>query len=1115
MQTNRMDRQILGWVAASNLLLATAGFGQQPGSAGQSRDRTVRPPVAGPENPQPVETNRGYTGISVEAQRELRSLLIEGAGKQVEQLLKLVEELDKISGGAEPDIRVVRLKNADSEALAKLLTSIYAARDTTRPGAVSTPGGAANAAHGKVAFVAIAQPNSVAVVAQKTDIADVADFVAELDAESKTGVPMFRIFKLKEAPAAEVQGRLKEYFTLGQQGDAAAAGNAANVQGRAGLRPRVEIIADVRTNSLIVFAGPEDMNTTEKMIEQLDGGLPTSVNIVRVFPLKNSVASELATLLQSAILARTQVINAQAAAPAGANAGNQQGNQANLFGQGQQGGNQGGNQRGGQGQNSQSSSPVTTGGLKGSRLRVYGPDKRTGKIVEAGILEDITIAADDRSNSLLVTAPPSNMDLLAEIIAQFDGLPSPSAQLKVYKLLNADAQAMLTTLQQVFLGQQTSTTGGQFGGQNLANNQNRQQVSFNVGGVDAAVSLVPLTFSLDVRTNSIIVSGAANDILAVEALLIKLDSNTERERKTIVYRLKNLGATDASTAIDSFLAQQAGTGTTGGATGAAAAQNLALTLQQQIRNEVSVVPEPTSNVLIVSSTPRFFEEVVRIIDEIDTRPPQVLIKVLIADVILSDDEELGLEMGVQSDVLFDRSLTVTNSSGSAQLVPGYNFNSTQPLGSGVIPGNGPDKVGQQALTNFGLGRASTRNGFGGLLFSASSENISVLLRALKRQQRVDILSRPSVMALDNQQAYIQIGQSVPVIQNSQVAQNGTTINGIQYRDVGIILQVTPRINPDGTVIMNVQPQVSSINPVGQPISTNLDGTVVATAPIIDIVQAQTTVTAMNGQTIVIGGLIRKERNTDKRKIPWLGDIPVLGWLGKTEFKFGTKRELLIVLTPEIVYGECDVQRIKDAEARRIGWNLSDVDKVHGDIGLTDAGKTYIGPSAMFKAKPQKSAPDPKQRPLNHSEKKRQKLDADGNPMAEEDIGTVTADGQSANPPTIQAPLAPMSPNAPGPAPRPLPKVNTSGIFMAPNAPTASTSDMDGGRVRTVTATPKDLSSDIVVLSSGDRPVVRSNKPPEPIYVQAPFEKEITEPAKKPKTGGLARLFGSTSKEGNE
>src|SRR5690606_16962405 len=124
--------------------------------------------------------------------------------------------------------------------------------------------------------------------------------------------------------------------------------------------------------------------------------------------------------------------------------------------------------------------------------------------------------------------------------------------------------------------------------------------------------------------------------------------------------------------------------------------------------------------------------------------------------------------------------------------------------------------GTQGLSNFALGRTNSDLGFGGMVLSASSDAVSVLIRALEARRNVRILSRPQVMALDNQPAIIQLGQTVPVI-NGFAPQNLTFVPTVEQRDVGIILQVTPRINPAGQVVMTVDAQKSGLSGNGVPL----------------------------------------------------------------------------------------------------------------------------------------------------------------------------------------------------------------------------------------------------------------------------------------------------------
>jgi Flp pilus assembly secretin CpaC len=392
---------------------------------------------------------------------------------------------------------------------------------------------------------------------------------------------------------------------------------------------------------------------------------------------------------------------------------------------------------------------------------------------------------------------------------------------------------------------------------------------------------------------------------------------------------------------------------------------------QQIEQEVVVVPEVVTNSLIISATPRYFEEIMQIIEQLDARPPMVMIQVLIGEVTLNNTDEFGVEMGLQDSLLFNRSLlgeifttqrstqqpqgnTVITTTDqiiqAATLTPGFNFNN-QPLGnSGSATSVATkDRVAGQGLTHFSLGRVNSELGFGGLVLSASSDSVSLLIRALKECRRLEVLSRPQIMTLDNQPAFIQIGQRVPRVQSVTQQAVGGQIANVLDTNVGIILGVTPRISPDGLVVMEIDAERSRLGPEaeGVPISTSPTGEVVR-QPLIDTITAQTTVSAANGQTVVLGGLLTKETGKTRRRVPLLSAIPILGNLFRYDQDFTERRELLIIMTPRIVRNEADAEIVKQAEAARMSWCLGDVRKMHGDPGIyTRDGEWFDGQTMVI------------------------------------------------------------------------------------------------------------------------------------------------------------------------
>ena len=370
-----------------------------------------------------------------------------------------------------------------------------------------------------------------------------------------------------------------------------------------------------------------------------------------------------------------------------------------------------------------------------------------------------------------------------------------------------------------------------------------------------------------------------------------------------------------------------------------------LTPYTQIERQVVVVAEAVSNTLLISADPKQYEKVLKMIEGIDAEPPQVVIQVMIGQVTLASNEEFGVQLGLQTPILFNRSIipasgffgtgtvsyanpavasgVTVNGSINPGAQPGFNWGNTNPLGNNPVVG--PNLLGSQGLTDLGVGVTSSTAGIGGFLFRAESNSINVLIRALKSQGRIDVLSRPQITALDNQVAYIQVGQTVPYITNSTVGVSGQIINTVQQQPVGVILQVTPRINKEGQTIMRVEPQISSLSTSTVNLGNN------TFAPIFNITQASTTVIAQDGQTIVIGGLLTNSEDKEERKVPHLGDIPYLGALFRYRTYSKVKTELIILLTPHVIRTRADADRILAEETRKMDWCLEDVIEMHGPI----------------------------------------------------------------------------------------------------------------------------------------------------------------------------------------
>ncbi len=281
--------------------------------------------------------------------------------------------------------------------------------------------------------------------------------------------------------------------------------------------------------------------------------------------------------------------------------------------------------------------------------------------------------------------------------------------------------------------------------------------------------------------------------------------------------------------------------------------------------DISFDPETRS--MIVVTDEKTLLEMKKVIAGLDRPSPQVLIKVIFLEATYNKNSDIGF-------------------SGA------YSHN-PNPGGSSGIAGQG-----------FGTPLISTIAGAAGSgagIYSILGNDFQVTLSALAKAGKTEILSRPSILARNNQAATISLGQQVPLISGTRFDTFGNQINTITYQSVGVNLSVTPFISSDGNVEMVVTPEISSLADRSTWVNISSGGSNGAVlVPVINSRIATTTVVVPDGQTVVIGGLMENTQTDSESKVPVLGDIPLLGNLFKRKQKENVKRELMIFLTPTIV-----------------------------------------------------------------------------------------------------------------------------------------------------------------------------------------------------------------------
>ena len=294
---------------------------------------------------------------------------------------------------------------------------------------------------------------------------------------------------------------------------------------------------------------------------------------------------------------------------------------------------------------------------------------------------------------------------------------------------------------------------------------------------------------------------------------------------------------------------------------------------------VIIIADEPNNALIVMAEPQQYRTLSKIIKRLDVMPLQVLIDATIVAVKLDDD----LSYGVQ-----------------------WLFKNSAP--------NGYRGVGLLGLAeNTALGAAS-----GGFTYGIldTGDNVRLLFNALARDERINVLSSPSLMVLNNQEATIKVGDSVPIrtteSTNTSGSVNPIQTSNIEMLDTGVILKVKPRVNASGMVVLEIDQSVDTASK-----TTAAGGSSNIDSPTILKRQIQTTVTVVDGESVVLGGLINEQHTFENTGIPYLKDIPYVGWLFGTVGKKVIKDELIVVITPRVVANKFDARKVTDEFKRKL------------------------------------------------------------------------------------------------------------------------------------------------------------------------------------------------------
>nr|WP_227632575.1 type II secretion system secretin GspD [Klebsiella michiganensis] len=376
-------------------------------------------------------------------------------------------------------------------------------------------------------------------------------------------------------------------------------------------------------------------------------------------------------------------------------------------------------------------------------------------------------------------------------------------------------------------------------------------------GKSASSGLMIANVVADERTNSVLISGEPNSRQLIIAIVKQLDREQFVQGNTRVIYLKYAKATDLVEVLT-------GIGDTIQGEQKSAKPAIAL------RKDITIKAHEQTNSLILTAAPDVMRDLEGVIAQLDIRRAQVLVEAIIAEVQDAD----GLNLGIQ---------WANKNSGMSQFT-----NTGLPITTAIAGANQYKKEGAVDSSI-----ASTLNGLNGIAAGFYQGNWAMLLSALSSNSKNDILATPSIVTLDNMEAMFNVGQEVPVLSGSQTTSGDNVFNTVERKTVGIKLKVKPQINEGDSVLLEIEQEVSSVADAASSSSADLGAT-------FNTRTVNNAVLVGSGETVVVGGLLDKSVTDSVDKVPVLGDIPVLGYLFRSNSKKVSRRNLMLFIRPSII-----------------------------------------------------------------------------------------------------------------------------------------------------------------------------------------------------------------------
>jgi general secretion pathway protein D len=466
------------------------------------------------------------------------------------------------------------------------------------------------------------------------------------------------------------------------------------------------------------------------------------------------------------------------------------------------------------------------------------------------------LAAYPSGNMLIISDRASNVNRIMKIIARMD--ESGDEPVEVIALRNASAADLVRTVNQLSQGQASEGAGA------------------------------PVKIVADERTNSVLVSGEKSLRLKIKALIVNLDTPMQSGGDT---QVRYLRYADAEKIADKLKGQASASakaqgGPQGGATPSASSGGA------NVDASVTIWADVATNALIMTAPPKIMKSLMAVIDKLDIRRAQVQVEALIVEVDVNKSSNLGVQWILYGQGSSTVPAAVTNFPGSGTGI--VNLAAAALGGSTTSTTTGTTGVGGVAGAVSALTTGATLAI--GRYNPTSGTNFAAIIQALRSDGSSNIISTPSLITMNNEEAEVKVTQEIPLItgqySNSQTSLNGTTspFTTIQREEVGTILKVTPHINEGNSVQLKIEQEDSS------PGAKLTDSADIST----NKRSIKTTVLIEDGGIIVLGGLMSDTVTQSEDRVPVLGAIPLLGNLFKSRSGSRQKKNLLVFIRPKIL-----------------------------------------------------------------------------------------------------------------------------------------------------------------------------------------------------------------------